>query len=541
MIGLKKHLIMEANKKSPSGLGKIKDKSVERDVEFITGDIYDLSDGNRYTDKFKYYNGEGNGYITDKAGHVYDVFTSTQQGDAGRIAGGSTYRYVTIKNVAGTDIHFSGYSAIFSSSHGMDIISDIKAGMYLEDYLAKHWNDMSSSTANNEDIIKLKDKGDANAKTYTTQQEESKEERTVKFWERYIILEKLHVSVKNGAVELGFEKAFGYDTPIYTHFTKNMKKTQPSYEKPSGDITDEEWKQTKEDWENEYEEYRAMIVSSLTPVITKMFSKKFNRDLTGMNGVNFDITAKGSSKYILARLGFDTKKKQFVELDWEKPKLKSEKEYANEHVELVMGPTITLVKDDASDEMIEIFTQAAKTYNKLNKGKKTEWVAKNWHNIWTQGNEGSWLYGKRKMTTGEAKKIAGDEYQKDLAEHTWNTSGKTITFMTEFISQFMTAPEKIEDELDVELNVDTNNMTERIRGKFTKLGKNARSKQEEKMDAWHNGERKQNVANCSDAKLKMNYEICVQKGYDKEAAQLKAEAAKRGIVLESLAAFMLYN
>ena len=111
MINLNTYLIMEANQKRPSGLGKIKDKSREEDVEFIAGDVYDLSDSNRYTEKMKYYKGEGNGYITDKEGHVYDVFTRSEQGDAGRIAGGSTYRYVTIKNVKGVDIKFRGYSA----------------------------------------------------------------------------------------------------------------------------------------------------------------------------------------------------------------------------------------------------------------------------------------------------------------------------------------------------------------------------------------------------------------------------------------------
>ena len=54
------------------------------------------------------------------------------------------------------------------------------------------------------------------------------------------------------------------------------------------------------------------------------------------------------------------------------------------------------------------------------------------------------------------------------------------------------------------------------------------------MDAWHNGTRKQNVEACSDAKLKVNYDICKQKGYDKEAELLKKEADARGLTLESL-------
>ena len=72
----------------------------------------------------------------------------------------------------------------------------------------------------------------------------------------------------------------------------------------------------------------------------------------------------------------------------------------------------------------------------------------------------------------------------------------------------------------------------RTRGVNTVMGKDAWSKQEPKMDAWHNGTRRQNVANCSDAKLKLNYEICRRKGYTKEMRLLKAEADKRGLILE---------
>lgn len=59
------------------------------------------------------------------------------------------------------------------------------------------------------------------------------------------------------------------------------------------------------------------------------------------------------------------------------------------------------------------------------------------------------------------------------------------------------------------------------------------SEAETKMTAWHNGERKQNVKSCSDAKLKAYYEICKRLGYEDEANKLKAEADSRGILLES--------
>lgn len=516
MINLNTYLIMEANQKRPSGLGKIKDKSVEQDVEMIAGDIYDLSDSNRYTEKMKYYKGKGNGYITDKEGHVYDVFTSTEQGDAGRIAGGSTYRYVTIKNVKGVDIKFRGYSAVFSSSRGMDIIDDIKAGMYLEDYLAKHWDDISNDAKKNNEIEKLKEAGNAEAKTYNKQKEESAADRALKFWERYLIVRNIKFSVKNGDIDIDTQDAD-------EHYKRQLGREK--YKKENG------WNE-----EELYKEYISALKDALKPAVSKIFGDKFGCSMSDMNGLVFNIVAKANRNTPMIRLGFDIKKKEFVELAFEKAKLRGKNEWVGTTIEPAIGPTITLVKKDANERMIEIFTNASNEWMKLNKGKQSEWVTQNWHSIWAAGNNDHWLYGKSTMTKGEAKKKAADDYKKYLAAHKWDTSGDTITFLTEFISQFMTEPEKIEKVTGEE--VENSPVEKPRRGENTKMGKSARAAQEKKMDAWHNGERKQNVSNCSDAKLKMNYEICKEKGYEKEAAQLKAEATKRGIVLESLSQYI---
>lgn len=50
---------------------------------------------------------------------------------------------------------------------------------------------------------------------------------------------------------------------------------------------------------------------------------------------------------------------------------------------------------------------------------------------------------------------------------------------------------------------------------------------ETKMDAWHNGTRKQNVRACSDEKLKNYLQICINKGYDYEASILQSEIKSR--------------
>jgi hypothetical protein len=67
--------------------------------------------------------------------------------------------------------------------------------------------------------------------------------------------------------------------------------------------------------------------------------------------------------------------------------------------------------------------------------------------------------------------------------------------------------------------------------KDTKLSASTKSAAYDKMTAWHNGTRKQNVGALSDAKLKLNYDVCVELGYDAECEILKAEATKRGITL----------
>ena len=53
--------------------------------------------------------------------------------------------------------------------------------------------------------------------------------------------------------------------------------------------------------------------------------------------------------------------------------------------------------------------------------------------------------------------------------------------------------------------------------------------QKQKMTDWHNGKRGLNIRACSDDKLKMNYDICVQKGYQTEARQLQIEGQARGL------------
>lgn len=56
---------------------------------------------------------------------------------------------------------------------------------------------------------------------------------------------------------------------------------------------------------------------------------------------------------------------------------------------------------------------------------------------------------------------------------------------------------------------------------------------EEKMRAWHNGARRENIKACSDEKLKNYLRICKQNNWSNEVRQIERELSARGIVLPS--------
>lgn len=62
---------------------------------------------------------------------------------------------------------------------------------------------------------------------------------------------------------------------------------------------------------------------------------------------------------------------------------------------------------------------------------------------------------------------------------------------------------------------------------------------EEKMDAWFNGTRKENIKACGDSKLQKYLEICKDKGYLEQAKQISDELKNRGI--SSNEELIIYN
>ena len=528
--------MFEAAKKSPSGIGKIKNSAEEKDVEFIAGDVYDLSGDNRYTDKFTYYSGKGDGYIMDKDGKFYDVVTSSWSSDAGRIAGGSMNYQVTIKKANGTDdAIFSGYTAIFSTPHYSEIIEDIKRGYYLEDYIAKNWGALS----NHEKFEELKKKGDANAKSHTQEKVEDRANKEQEFAQRYIILPKLvNFVVKDNRLDFeNFTIAHGRDEV-------ESPKDPPCAIRRNDFDSDEAYKVAKDNLEKQWEEYNSKVKAiqdKLTDVIqkiaTNLVEEYFKVKLDKLNGLKFYITPKKKLDIDLDAIAIDTKKNKVVTLARKRKSGSNKYSYGsqaytlfkdiNENPEFELGVSATVIKSKASDYLVDLFKRVSEAWQKINSRTKTKYIEDNWEEIWKSGR-GYYSWNPDKYTKGESKKMAEEKFYKWLNEFNWGSSKPTITFSTDFIKDYIQG-ELPQTEGEKE---ETSKQTtkEEIKTDVTK----ARKVQEPKMDAWHNGTRKQNVTSCSDAKLKLNYEICKDKGYTKEAEILKKEADSRGLKLESL-------
>lgn len=90
------------------------------------------------------------------------------------------------------------------------------------------------------------------------------------------------------------------------------------------------------------------------------------------------------------------------------------------------------------------------------------------------------------------------------------------------------------DEINKIEGAKTEKEAEEIVSKEVKLTPKERAAVEAKMKAWHEGTRKQNIKACSDGKLKINWQVCKELGYDAEVKKIEDEAKSRGLTLESI-------
>lgn len=467
--------------KKPSGLKQLKDNSVTQEINVIDGDIYDLKYGGSHTEEFTYYKRDGNGFIYDKEGHAYDVVTYSGSSDSGRIAGGTMNWECTIKRVLnGKDARFSGYHGLFSrpsSETASLIVSDIADGMYLEDYFAKHERDLSSRETFSEIIAK----GDANAKTFAQDKQARFLAKQEEFKVRYAQIPNTVCFKITNDVEL-------------THW-KYFHKQMP-------DIVE------------------GIIRPIIRGKLENIFKTKNISSLSGLAGTfKFNVEKSWDNNPAV-----DTKNGTVVVVNYKDAKV------LKTTVDIVLDDNIVIVKDNMSPDMEELFKKVAFAWMKENGRKQGQYVDSHYKKfIGYQKDSIGRTDFSRWVKDGEAKRMAAKEYKEWVESHTWDLQ-KTLTFSLSFIEQFIKGD--VEAALDAPTNASEISNTEEDAGVPAEMTK-AYQESSEKMQKWHDGTRKQNVGAMGDGKLKLSYKVCKDKGFEKEAAILKAEADKRGIVLES--------
>ena len=456
--------------------------------QYITGDIYDFHSPMESKED-TYVDHTGNGYIMDKTGREYPVSASISQGDAGRIAGGSTSYYVTIyfPGVVGKDgkeafYSVKGYTAIFSKGDNTGCVSDIQNGYYLEDYIAKY--NSHDHNLPQELYDELVSRADANAVSYDAQKKAKADEKQAAFDKQYKGLsgKGIECEIKNGEV-----------------IAKNL--------------------QYYNDETSSYDEYAAP--KNIIDKAVALF------EINGYTFKDFEgatFIAKPDKDYNLD-IRFDTKTGEIIAFEKHGSRMsKVDFDRVSARIENIKidktSPFGKLIMKTVSDKA---GTQSAFI--------TTDNIAKQINKIWGRGS--SWGthtgYSDTAFSLGtpesemrhiraNVRRHAIEELKAEFAKMK-NPDSFTYEALKEVINLL---PKK---EL-------ANSVAEKPAETTTTEFK-ANPVAVQKMTAWHNGERKQNVGACSDAKLKMYYNTCKSLGFETEMNILKVEAESRGLLLES--------
>lgn len=525
--------IFEASGK-PSDLKKYKKTERKETVRFRGSDIYDINDPGYY-DEFSYFDGSGNGYIKDKQGHVYDVIATDREGDSGAIAGGSHDYFVTIKKANGKDdFHVHGWIAIMSKGSNTCCIADIKAGYYLEDYIAKYWNQYDDKDGK---FKELAEKGDKNAKSYDDQKAENAQKKKDEFDSRYVVVpNNLSWEIIDGKFTISYWKLTNSSIKELenkrTQWLKqnNLKswdenaKSNPEYQKLNDAVS------------NGYNEFRSLIMSVLEPVLfNKLYEVFKTKDLKSLSGLAGSFVYDkqymlGKKEYGYRVLSIDTKKKQFAVIHT------GDRKVLDDNIDIQLNDVISIYKNKASEKMIELFKKVSEAWHKANARKQGEYVKSHWEKIYYDSAD--YVYGKYSKTKSQAKAEAKEDFEKLVKDMDFNYGGydnkNKFTYSLSLVKTYVEGDMDPEGE-PVEKPLENPEPKEKKeRGKRTTMSKGANKAAYDKMKAWHEGTRKQNLSNCSDAKLKMNYKVCKELGYEKEMREIEKEAKKRSLVLESI-------
>lgn len=523
--------IFEASSK-PSDLRKYKRTERKETVHFRSSDMYDTKDPG-YNDEFSYFDGSGNGYIKDKQGHVYDVVTFERNGDAGAIAGGSHDYFVTIKKANGKDdFHVRGWVAIMSKGRNTNCIGDIKAGYYLEDYIAKYWNEYDDADGK---FKELAEKGDKNAKAYEDQKAEKVQQKKYEFDSRYVVVPDnlswdildgeftiRHWNLTNASIKELENKRTEWLRQNKLKSFEEEAKSNPEYQKLNAAVS------------NGYNELKFLIMSVLEPVLLNKLQEVFKtKDLNSLSGLTGSFVydkqyMAGKKSHGYRALAIDTKKKQFAVIHT------GDRKILDGNIDIQLNDIISIYKSAASEKMMDLFKKVSDAWHKANARKQGEYVKNNWEKIY-HASAGGYIYGNHSKTKGQAKQEAKRDFEQLVKDMDFNYGGKNkFTYSLSLVQTYVEGDMEPDAQPIKNPLENTEPKEKKERGKDTKMSKGANAAAYDKMKAWHEGTRKQNLSNCSDAKLKMNYKVCKELGYEKEMREIETEAKKRDIVLESI-------
>ena len=456
--------------------------------QYITGDIYDFHSPMESKED-TYVDHTGNGYIMDKTGREYPVSASISQGDAGRIAGGSTSYYVTIyfPGVVGKDgkeafYSVKGYTAIFSKGDNTGCVSDIQNGYYLEDYIAKY-----NSHDHNlpQDLYdELVSRADANAVSYDAQKKAKADEKQAAFDKQYKGLSSkgIECEIKNGEV-----------------IAKNL--------------------QYYNDETSSYDEYAAP--KNIIDKAVALF------EINGYTFKDFEgatFIAKPDKDYNLD-VRFDTKTGEIIAFEKHGSRMsKVDFDRVSARIENIKidktSPFGKLIMKTVSDKA---GTQSAFI--------TTDNIAKQINKIWGRGSN----WGTRTGYSDTAFSLGTPE--SEMRHIRANVRRHAIEELKAEFAKMKNPDSFTYEALKEVINLlpkkELANSTAEKPAETTTTEFKANPVAVQKMTAWHNGERKQNVGACSDAKLKMYYNTCKSLGFETEMNVLKAEAESRGLLLES--------
>ena len=534
------NFLNEAKKPAPSALKKFNKGSRKVNNVYIDGDIYDFTGDNRYTKTDSYYEGDGDGYIMSKDGRVFDVKCYEGTSDAGRIAGGAYNISVVIFRVGPNqeNIGLSGYSAVFSNpsspTYG-SLISDINDGIYLEDYLAYHKLDIDYSDRKTDWVKELIDAGDGTgSRTEKMKKRDAKIAKEESFNQRYCVINK----------NISFSCTGGHSLEFYDNggYNKIVAEIRPSSTKNKGkggmfgSGKAEQSVQVPEAVNN-------AIIEGFRPMAEAIVSNMFGSgDAKGLK-FEFSISFEGQQKYVGPVFGWDIKKKQFVVLNMEKRKVLDRKyelrlscvyhrKYRDDTVTVEFSKFALKFLEDASKIMVKSL------------GSESAYVAANYKSVmWGKSYYGS------KMKAGEAKEECKRQFDKMKGDKTFSIDRYEFYITPEIAAQvlgsksyekfFKAAKSEAPSETDV-AQIETPEITNgpdkprvSVKSASETYGK-AYGPAKEKMEKWHAGTRRQNLKNCNDGKLRMNYAICKELGFKTEMDLIKKEAESRGIILESM-------